>query len=469
MTEIIHNPLYQKLLLLAVGVAVFMDALDGSVVNISLPVIAADFGTDAGTVAWVSVSYLLVIAGLLLTFGKLSDCGYVRMIFIAGFVVFTLGSVVCGLSPNLAVLIASRVFQGVGAAMIAASAPMLCVKFLPMNMLGVSLGVLTAASSIGFAVGPAVGGVITAFLSWHWIFFLNIPIGIFAVLFAVKIIPRSVSVDKCAFDFAGAFALFCMMASGVFALERLPHLGFLSPVIIFAAGICVVSLILFIRFELRSRHPILNIRVFAKWPLTLTITAFLILQLTNAGLVYLLPFYLSAGMNFDAAVSGIFLILPPVITAILSIPFGKWSDNTGRRGFAVAACVFLALTNGVYALIVPEWGIIPLILSLVMMGLIWGIGGGPVSSRIVEQMPDGERGTGSSLMITCMYFGACVGTALYASIFTVLTSGAGGILSFAELDYAVFMYGFHISNGIGAVLAIIAVILSAVVKDPAKR
>ncbi len=468
MTEIIHNPLYQKLLLLAVGVAVFMDALDGSVVNISLPVIAADFGTDAGTVAWVSVSYLLVIAGLLLTFGKLSDCGYVRIIFIAGFVVFTLGSVVCGLSPNLTVLIASRVFQGVGAAMIAASAPMLCVKFLPMNMLGVSLGVLTAASSIGFAVGPAIGGVITAFLSWHWIFFLNIPIGIFAVLFAVKIIPRSVSVDKCAFDFAGAFALFCMMASGVFALERLPHLGFLSPVIIFSAGICVVSLILFIRFELRSRHPILNIRVFAKWPLTLTITAFLILQLTNAGLVYLLPFYLSAGMNFDAAVSGIFLILPPVITAILSIPFGKWSDNTGRRGFAVAACVFLALTNGVYALIVPEWGIIPLILSLVMMGLIWGIGGGPVSSRIVEQMPDDERGTGSSLMITCMYFGACVGTALYASIFTVLTSGAGGILSFADLDYAVFMYGFHISNGIGAVLAIIAVILSAVVKDPAK-
>ncbi|MDD4429699.1 MAG: MFS transporter, partial [Paludibacter sp.] len=266
MTAIILDPFRQKLLLIAAGIAVFMDALDGSVVNISLPVIAADFGTDAGTVSWVSVSYLLILAGLILTFGKLSDCGYVRMIFIAGFVVFTLGSVVCGLSPNLAILIASRVFQGIGAAMIAASAPMLCVKFLPMNMLGVSLGVLTAASSIGFAVGPAIGGVITAFLSWHWIFFLNIPIGIFAVLFAVKIIPRSVSVDKCAFDFAGAFALFCMMASGIFALERLPHLGFLSPVIIFAAGICVVSLILFIRFELRSRHPILNIRVFAKWP-----------------------------------------------------------------------------------------------------------------------------------------------------------------------------------------------------------
>ena len=469
MTEVILNPLHQKLLLIAAGIAVFMDALDGSAVNISLPVIAADFGTDTGTVSWVCVSYLLILAGLILTFGKLSDRGHVRIIFITGFIVFTIGSVACGFSPNLTVLIASRVFQGVGAAMIAASAPMLCVKFLPMKMLGISMGVLTAASSIGFAMGPAIGGFITAFLSWHWIFFLNIPIGIFAVLFAVKIIPQDVSGDKHAFDFAGAFTLFFMMASGIFALERLPHLGFSSPVIILAVGICVISLILFILFELKSRYPILNIRVFEKWPLTFTLLAYLILQTTTAGIFYLLPFYLSAGMNFDAAVSGLFLILPPVITAVLSISFGRWSDKTGRRGFVFAACVLLIIINVIYALIVPEWGIIPLILSLVIMGLIWGIGGGPASSRIVEQMPDGERGTGSSLMITCMYFGAGVGIALYASVFTVLTTDAGSILSFADLDYTVFMYGFHISNAIGAILAIIAVILSLVVKDPAKK
>ena len=173
MTAIISDPFRQKLLLVAVGIAVFMDALDGSVVNIALPVIAEEFGADAGTISWVSVAYLVTVAGLILIFGKLADHGHMKILFIAGFILFTLGSVFCGLSPDLLILIISRIFQGAGAAMIAASAPMICVKYLPAKMLGVSMGVLTAASSIGFAIGPAIGGVITQLLSWHWIFFIN--------------------------------------------------------------------------------------------------------------------------------------------------------------------------------------------------------------------------------------------------------------------------------------------------------
>jgi EmrB/QacA subfamily drug resistance transporter len=432
MTKIILDPLHQKLLLVAVGIAVFMDALDGSVVNIALPVIAAEFGADTGTISWVSVGYLVTVAGLILIFGKLADRGHVKILFIAGFILFTLGSISCGFSFNLLLLIISRVFQGVGAAMIAASTPMICVKYLPAKMLGVSMGVLTAASSIGFAIGPAVGGLITHLLSWHWIFFINIPIGIFAVLFAVKIIPRASVPERSSFDVTGATALFCLMVSGVFALERLPHLGISDPLIIAAVCICIVSLVFFCFTELKSSHPILNIRVFKKRPLTFVVTAFMISQITTAGIFYLLPFYLSAGMNFDPAISGLMLFIPPAITAILSIPLGHWSDVTGRRIFAVAAFGVLAVTNLIYAFIVPEWGLIPLAGSLVLLGLVWGIAGGPASSRIVELMPKGEEGTGSSLMITTMYFGSVVGIALYAAIFTVLTSSVGGIISFAD-------------------------------------
>ncbi|ABN07029.1 drug resistance transporter, EmrB/QacA subfamily [Methanocorpusculum labreanum Z] len=466
MTEVITDPLRQKLLLLAVGIAVFVDALDGSVVNIALPVIAAEFGADTGTISWVSLAYLLTLAGLILIFGKLADRGYVKILFIAGFVLFTLCSIVCGLSPDLSFLIVARIFQGVGAAMIAASTPMICVKYLPANMLGVSMGVLTAASSIGFAVGPAIGGVITQFLSWHWIFFINIPIGIFAVLFAVKIIPRARVPERSSFDFAGAAALFCLMVAGVFALERFPHLGISDPLIIASVCVCVVSLIIFCAAELRSSHPVLNIRVFKKRPLTFVVTAFLVSQITSAGFFYLLPFYLSAGMNFDSATSGLVLFIPPAITAALSIPLGHWSDVTERRIFAVAAFGVLAVTSLIYAFIVPAWGLIPLAGSLVLMGLVWGIGGGPASSRVVEQMPKGEEGTGSSLMMTTMYFGCVVGIALYAAVFTAATSTAGGIVSFADLDYATFMYGFHITNAVGFFVAAAALILSAVVKDP---
>ncbi|WP_319378243.1 MFS transporter [uncultured Methanocorpusculum sp.] len=466
MTEVITDPLRQKLLLLAVGIAVFVDALDGSVVNIALPVIAAEFGEDTGTISWVSLAYLLTLAGLILIFGKLADRGHVKILFIAGFVLFTLCSIVCGLSPDLSFLIVARIFQGAGGAMIATSTPMICVKYLPAKMLGVSMGVLTAASSIGFAIGPAVGGVITHLLSWHWIFFINIPIGIFAVLFAAKIIPRAVVPERSSFDFAGAAALFCLMVAGVFALERLPHLGISDPLIIAAISVCFVSVLLFCFAELRSSQPILNIQIFKKRPLTFVVTAFLISQITSAGFFYLLPFYISAGMNFDPAVSGLVLFIPPAVTAALSIPLGHCSDVTERRIFAVAAFGVLAVTSLIYAFIVPEWGIIPLAGSLILMGLAWGIGGGPASSRVVELMPKGEEGTGSSLMITTMYFGSVIGIALYTSLFTALTSTAGGIVSFADLDYATFMYGFHITNAVGVLIAAAALILSAVVQDP---
>ncbi|MCQ2356666.1 MAG: MFS transporter, partial [Methanocorpusculum sp.] len=155
--NIIENPLYQKLLLAAVAIGVVMDGLDGSIVNVVLPVIAADFGTDTGTIAWVVITYLLMMAGFLLVFGKLANHGHIRKIFVGGFVIFTAGSAICGLSPDLFWLLAARMFQGIGAAMIAAAAPMLCVKCLPAKMLGLALGVLTMASSIGFAAGPALG------------------------------------------------------------------------------------------------------------------------------------------------------------------------------------------------------------------------------------------------------------------------------------------------------------------------
>ena len=137
--------------------------------------------------------------------------------------------------------------------------------------------------------------------------------------------------------------------------------------------------------------------------------------------------------------------------------------------FAAAAFFILTAANLIYAFIVPEWGLIPLLLSLVMIGLVWGVGGGPASSRIIDHMPEGEKGTGSSLMITTMYFGCVIGIALYASVFTVLTSAAGSIISFADLPYELFMYGFHITNAVGVLLGAAALILSFVVKDPVKK
>ena len=171
-------------------------------------------------------------------------------------------------------------------------------------------------------------------------------------------------------------------------------------------------------------------------------------------------------MEFDTAVSGIYLLIPPALTAVLGIPIGKWSDRTERRSFSIGACVVLVLFNLIYAVILPEMGIVPLLCALVLMGVLWGLAGGPAASRIVETAPEGERGTGSSLMAVCIYLGSVIGTALYATIFTFATSPDGTIVAFADLPVATFLAGFHFTILAGIGLGVLAVILSVLVCEP---
>ncbi len=445
-----------------------MDGLDGSIVNVALPAIAADFNTDTGTIAWVITTYLLMMAGFLIVFGKVADRGFMKKIFITGFVVFTLGSVACGISPGLPILLAARLAQGIGAAMIAAVAPLLCVRCLPPRMLGIAFGVLTAASSIGFAAGPAIGGFITHFLSWHWIFLINIPIGIIGIFFAHRFVPAdSPAGEKPHFDTPGAATLFGTMVFGIFALEEVAILGISDPLIFVSIILCLLFATFFIIRELKTPVPLINIRIFRKWQFTAVVMAFLLINVLFMGAFYLLPFYLSAEMKLNLATSGLYLLIPPVVTGLMSIPFGIWSDHYGRRWFVVAACLLLVAFNGIFALLVPESGIIPLVFALLLLGTVFGIAGGAGSSRIIETAPKGEEGTGSSLMITTIYFGSVLGTALYATIFTFATS-SGGIVPFTDLDPRTFLSGFHLTIFIGLIISVIPLILSAIVKDQKK-
>ncbi|GAB7016749.1 MFS transporter [Methanogenium cariaci] len=409
-----------------------------------------------------------MMAGFLLVFGKIADRGLMKKIFICGFFIFTLGSAACGFSPDLNYLLLSRTIQGVGAAMIAAVGPLLCVRYLPPRMLGLALGVLTAASSIGLAAGPAIGGFLTHLLSWHWIFLINIPIGIVGIIYAHMVIPLDYPAEeKTPFDLAGAVTLFGAMVFGIFALEEVATLGIMNPVILVSATFCLLFVTVFIIQELKAQVPFINIRIFSKWQFSSVLTAFLLINVLFMGTLYLLPFYLSAEMKFNLATIGMYLLIPPLITGILSIPFARLSDRYGRRWFVVAACLLLIVYNSIFAVLVPEAGIVPLLFALILMGAVFGIAGGAASSRIIELAPEGEKGTSSSLMITSMYLGSVIGTALYATLFTFAIS-SGGVVAFASLDSATFLSGFHFTMSVGLILSMFPVILSVIVRDPKK-
>nr|WP_320162000.1 MFS transporter [uncultured Methanoregula sp.] len=466
MSSIITDPVKQKLLLGAVALGVVMDGIDGSIVNVALPTMATYFHTDTGTIAWVIITYLLMMAGLLLVFGKFADRGLTKRLFLLGFVIFTISSVACGIAPSLGILLAARLVQGLGAAMIAAVAPLLCIRYLPKEMLGTALGVIAATASIGFAAGPAIGGILTQHLSWHWIFLVNIPIGILGILFAARVIPADEPEELTgSFDYPGAGMLFGAMALCTFVLEEIAARGVADPLILTCGALCLLCSGLFVIRELTTAEPFLNIRIFSKWQFTAALVAYLMVNIIFMGVIYLLPFYLSLEMHFDLATSGFCLLIPPAVIAILSIPFGQWSDRYGRRVFTVAASGILIIYSAIFAVLSPESGIIPLLAGLILMGAAFGIAAGPASSRIIELAPPGEGGTGSSLMVTSIYFGGVLGTAIYAMVFTFATVNTGGIVAFIDLDPATFLSGFHITMAAGLVLGVVALVLSAIVPE----
>jgi MFS family permease len=166
-----------NLLILSISLATFMTALDGTIVNIALPTISQSFNVSSTTVSWVATIYLLVMAGCVLVFGKISDIIGFKRVFLLGFILFTLGSFACGLLPDLLnslnVLIGTRAFQAIGGAMITAIGPAMITAYIPMERKGKAMGVIMTVAALGTAIGPTIGGILTQYLSWHWIFYIR--------------------------------------------------------------------------------------------------------------------------------------------------------------------------------------------------------------------------------------------------------------------------------------------------------
>lgn len=452
----------QYAILLVAALAMFMDGLDGSIVNVALPVISEDFGGDAGAASWIVTVYLMVLAGLILIFGKISDSGALKRVFTIGFMVFAFSSLACGLSTGLEMLLISRAAQGVGAAMLAAAAPMLCIKHGSPANLGFCLAVIWLGASVGAAMGPAVGGILTQLASWHWIFLINVPIGLVAAVLALRIIPPDKGFVKASFDVAGSALLFAMLASGLYLVESIPSSG-VTGITVPAALMFVACLALFVARERRCAAPVLNLGLFKHGNFVAVLTTYMLLNACYMGAVYLVPFYFRIGMGFDTFTTGIYLLIPALIPLLISAQLSRLSDRTGRRTFAIIACAMSALFTAIYSVVTPGMGAVPLIIALAAMGLVWGIGGGSVSSRIVENAPRNDRGSASSLMSFITYFGSALGTALFAGLFGV-GSGLRGVDA-SQMPLADFLDGFHIAMIMGLVLSLIALALAAWVNE----
>ncbi|WP_319378506.1 DHA2 family efflux MFS transporter permease subunit [uncultured Methanocorpusculum sp.] len=422
------SSLRQYLLMILASTAVFLDYLDTSIVSIALPTISTDLGIGSLTASWVMTSYLLALGSTLLLFGKLADrTGRDREIFIAGFVLFTISSFLCGVSANIEVLIGFRVIQGIAAGMMVSTATMLITTRLPSGIRGLGMGVIATAGGIALALGPGLGGLVTEFISWHWIFFINVPIGVAAVLLAVFLIPGSEIHPevKQPFDILGAVLLALTLVSLLLGLELVLSDGWTPWVILLFLIVPILGFIFF-RREMRHPDPILSAKLFLNRTVMWASLSTLLVTLVYLGIVYLIPFYLTGSGQMSVAAAGLVMLLAPVSMALIGIPAGALSQKIGCMRLCNLAAVLMA-----GGLLVLVFGIalsyLPLLFAgLLLLGLGMGLNEGPSIQRITLHCPRELQGSSGGLIFTVMNIGCILGVAVFSAAAS-LGSGGGDI------------------------------------------
>ena len=412
------------LLILAISLATFMSALDGTIVNIALPTISEAFDVSTSAVSWVATIYLLVMAGLVLIVGKISDIIGFKRIFLSGFVIFTLGSFCCGFLPELldsfASLIGSRAFQGIGGAMITAIAPAMVTAFIPMEKKGKAMGIIMTIAALGTAIGPTMGGLLTQYMSWHWIFFINVPVGIIALIIGLKVIPGGATGsirNLSGFDRSGAALIFIGLATLLFAVSEGQELGWTSLPILITMGIAVVSLGSFVVNELRAKEPLLELRLFTKRNFLFTNLTMALVFLSFAGINYLLPFYLQYVQGYDTSTAGLILTALSVAMMIAGILAGALYNKTGGRPLCIAAAAVLVAGYFLLTHLHTDTGTEYVILCLLLIGFGLGLIITPASNMILTSVGKKYQGMVSSLTSLERFAPMTIGIAIFNLIF----------------------------------------------------
>src|SRR5438105_4685580 len=241
-----------------VAIGVFMATLDSSIVSISLPTLAHDFHVPlSGAIEWVVIAYLIATVAILLTAGRLADMVGRKLVWSIGLIVFIVGSALCGAAQSLAFLVAMRAFQGVGGALLMAVSPAMLTNAFPANERGRALGLNAVIVALGISVGPTLGGIITAYFTWRWIFYVNVPIGIIGLIATLILLTERIHRNPGRFDPLGALLLASGLGCLTAALSFGQELGWASWPIVMALIVSIISLTLLPFVEVRVPNPII--------------------------------------------------------------------------------------------------------------------------------------------------------------------------------------------------------------------
>ena len=435
--------------LAAVAVGLFMIMLDNTVVNVALPSIQKDLGMGPSELEWVFNAYALTFGVLLLSGGKLADLFGRRAIFIAGLVIFTGASLWCGLAGGAASLIAARTVQGVGAALMNPATLSIITATFPPRQRGMAIGIWAGVSALALAIGPLVGGVLTQDISWSWIFFINIPVGVAGVLAARIFIDETKDTSReQRLDLPGLVS----SAVGLFALtygliETNDH-AWGSARVLTLFAIAVVALATFVLLELHQRIPMLDLSLFRDPGFSGANTVMFLVGLAMFGIFFYNSLFLQRVLDYGAIKTGA-TFLPMTVLIILVAPAaGKLSDRIGPRWLMGAGMTLLTGSLLLFGTLDAQsswWDIVP---GLLVGGVGMAVTMAPTTAAAMASVPVDKAGVGSAVINSMRQVGGSLGIAIMGALVATKVS----VQPFDPRYAGEFVPGYHRALHVGAAI-----------------
>jgi EmrB/QacA subfamily drug resistance transporter len=443
----------------AVAFGLFMIMLDNTIVNVALPSIQRDLHIGISELEWVFNGYALTFGVLMLTGGKLADLMGRRSIFIAGLVIFTVASLFCGLATSAGWLIGARVVQGVGSALMNPATLSIITATFPPRQRGMAIGIWAGVSAMALAIGPLAGGLITQHLNWNWIFFINVPIGILAILVTRIVVDesRDTSAEQ-RLDLPGLLSSGIALFALTYGLIEANTYGWTSGRILGLFTLAAIGLLVFIVLEMRQRAPMLDLSLFKNGTFAGANTVMLLVGLAMFGVFFYNSLFIQNILGYSAVQTGA-SFLPMTVLIILVAPLaGKYSDRVGSRWLMGFGMLLLAASLFIFSRLDEAstfWNILP---GLLVGGFGMALVMTPTTAAAMGSVPVDKAGVGSAVLNSGRQVGGALGIAVMGAIIAeAVTAPPGTPESITQ-----FVTGYQHALTVAALIALAGAVLSVV-------
>lgn len=470
------GPSFKYTVLAITAVGIFMSTLDGSIVNVALPTISTAFSANLTRLGWVVSAYLLAISSLLPTMGRAADLYSRKRVYALGFVVFIIGSALCGLSWSVGTLVVFRVVQAIGAAMLMANGMAIVTAVFPPRERGRALGISGTVVAAGSLTGPALGGIIVGALNWRYIFFINLPIGIIGALLAFAFLPEQPRSPGSRFDFLGSGLFVIGLVPLLLALSEGQDIGWGSPIIYVLLAIAVGGLAAFYAVERRTAQPMIDLSLFRRPIFTIGNAAGMLSYTVNFFSAFLIPFYLTEVRGLSPEAVGLMMTPVPAVMFFVAPLAGWLSDRIGYVFLTSAGMTVLTLAMVALSGLKETTGFVGVALRLALVGIGMGLFTSPNNSSIMGAVHPSKLGLTSGLIATVRNVGMMLGVAISASLFQNRLAHAESFLQshYGQLTPALeaqaFVTSLHTTLLIAAGIGVFGIVISSIrATDAAKK